>query len=561
MQCATLFRSISLLSLIFLALVTTDSTAQRRFPSRLDLDSRLVDTLRTSDATSATHRYRVTAWGTYSMWEDTVNSSVDPVWIYSFPEEEWTKPEWRIFPEGYPIYVGDQRMLDAHGVRINNLPFPKLPFNAVTHRYSMIMQGDGRPISASLVDWNFKGFTKQDAHSNNSGWIHILIEELPLTEWEICAIDSSAFPTIRLSVKVMRDSVRVDNFADHLLLSENGIPVKIDRIDCSERSNQVSVAMVFDRSGSMNEPFGNSTRIEYTKQAGKRFVDKLTLSDEAAIYSFSLGTTLDQSWTNDKPALKGAIDRLYPDGWTAMNDAVLEAIDAISGRAAGRSRAIVVLSDGEDNRSRVRDIQSVIARARAVGVPVFAIGLLLDTDDSLRLLATSTGGRYYSVKDQASMDSVFASIADIVFEKGCCSVYYTSPDNRRNGSWRGVLPRFTYDEDTVAARPTGYTAPGGASSVDSRDRSSGAEIASVTSISPNPMGSTGTITFTLQRAGHIRLDVIDITGREVATLFEGERAAGEGSVSLRTDGFAPGTYFVRLSSGGVTSISTMIVTK
>lgn len=561
MQCATHFRSLCLLTLLFLALGTSYSTAQRRFPSRLDLDSRLIDTLRTPDATSARHRYRVTAWGTYSMWEDTVNSSVDPVWIYSFPQEEWDKPEWRIFPEGYPIYVGDQRMLDAHGVRINNLPFPKLTYSA-THRYSMIIQGDGRPISASIVDWNFKGFVKQDAHSNNTGWVHVLIEELPLTEWEICAIDSSAFPTIRLSVKVMRDSVRVEDFGDRLLLSENGMPVAINRVDCSERTSQVSVAMVFDRSGSMNEPFGNSTRIDYTKIAGKKFVDKLTASDEAAIYSFSLGTTLDQSWTNDKPALRGAIDRLYPDGWTAMNDAVLEAINDISRRPAGRSKAIVVLSDGEDNRSTVRDIQTVIDRARAVGVPVFAIGLLLDTDDSLRLLATRTGGRYYSVKDPASMDSVFASIADIVFEKGCCSVYYTSPDPRRNGSWRGVLPRFTYDDDTVAARPTGYTAPVGASSVDNRSGAAAANaIASIRSISPNPMGSSGSITFAMQRAGHLRLDVLDVGGREVALLFDGERSAGESSVAIRTDGFAPGTYFIRLTAGGVTSINVMIVTR
>ena len=47
---------------------TNDAFSQRRFPYRFDLDSRSLDTLYTPDATSSLHRYRITAWGTYSMW-------------------------------------------------------------------------------------------------------------------------------------------------------------------------------------------------------------------------------------------------------------------------------------------------------------------------------------------------------------------------------------------------------------------------------------------------------------------------------------------------------------
>src|SRR6476620_923659 len=128
---------------------THDAISQRRFPYRLDLDSRSLDTLYTPDATSSLHRYRITSWGTYSMWEDTVNSSVDPEWIYSFPAEEWAKPEWRVFTEGYPIYVGDDRMLNSHGLRVNNLPMPKQPLNS-EHRYATVISGNGSRVSVSL---------------------------------------------------------------------------------------------------------------------------------------------------------------------------------------------------------------------------------------------------------------------------------------------------------------------------------------------------------------------------------------------------------------------------
>lgn len=550
-------RTSRLLAALLLALLVTPSlSAQRRFPWSGVINARSLDTLYSPDPTSARHKYRVTAWGTYSMWEDTVNSSVDPVWIYSFPPEEWAKPEWRIF-DGYPIYVGDSRLLDAHGFRMNGKALPKQSLTN-DHRYSAVVQGDGRPIQAMLIDWNFRGLEKRDAHDNNSGFIHFVVEEIPLTEWEICAVDSSAFPSIRLAVKVMRDSVRIEDFRSNLQLTENGIPVAIDRVDCSERTGAVSVAMVFDRSGSMDEDFGNSTRMEYTKSAGRSFVEKITAADEAAIYSFSLSTTLDQSWTSDIALLKGAIDRLQPDGWTAMNDAVLRAIDDIALRNSSRRKAVIVLSDGEDNRSQVREISRVIERARAAGVPVFTIGLLLDNDDSLRALADRTGGKYYDVRDPDAMDSVFTSIAQIVFEKGCCSIWYTTPDPRRNGTWRSVVPTFTFDGDTAGATPAGYHAPATASS---SVGSIGAEV-SITGVRPNPAGDgVALVYFSIVRASHVRIDVLDISGRVMMAVEDGTIDPGVHEVPISTRSLAPGQYFVRISAIGSAVVHPLVISR
>jgi|GEM_PF-2034660 len=534
--------------------------AQRRFPYQLDLDSRSLDTLHTPDPTSSRHRYRITAWGTYSMWEDTINSSVDPLWIYSFPQEEWAKPEWRLFPEGYPIYVGDDRLFGSHGLRINNAPFPKEALSA-GHRYSMIVQGNGAPVSAMIVDWNFKGLIKQDAHANNSGWLHLLVEELPLTEVEICAVDSSRFPAIRVSMKVLRDSVRQPDFARNLVLTENGIPVRIDSVDCSDRTNSVSVAMVFDKSGSMAEPFGSATRISYTRSAGKKFIDKLGPADEAAIYSFSLTTTLDQSWTGQKSLLSGAIDRLQPDGWTAMNDAVLEAVDAIELRPASHQKAIVLLSDGEDNRSAERSITAVIARARRAGIPVFAIGLLLDTDDSLRLLAAETGGRYFSVRDPAAMDSVFASVAEAIFEQGCCSVYYTSPNSGRDGGFRQVVPGFTFDGDTLAVGSTGYHAPGVTSGVGRDESAAGSAGVELRSVLPNPMRDDGLLRFHAARGAAATIVLIDAQGRIARELFDGTLAAGDHEQRIAVAGLPSGRYFVRVTTAGNVALYPVVIAR
>jgi VWFA-related protein len=535
-------RFATLLTVLALLTSVSESFAQRRFPYRFDLNSRSLDTLHTPDPTSPDHRYRITAWGTYSMWEDTVNSSVDPIWIYSFPDEEWAKPEWRLFPEGYPIYVGDSRMLNSHGLRINDAPYPQQSLNS-EHRYTTIIQGNGKPVSAMIVDWNFRDFIKRDAHDNNSGWLHVLVEELPNTSMDICAIDSSQFPKIRLSLQVHRDSVRYEDFYEKLLIRENGVAVKIDSIDCSVRTAPVSIAMVFDRSGSMQEPFGSSTRMAETRIAGKRFVDRLAAFDEAAIYSFSLTTTLNQNWTSSKPLMKSAIDGLQPDGWTAMNDAIIRAIDDIERRPTDRPKAVVVLSDGEDNRSAVKSIRTVAERAKRAGVPVYALGLLLESDDSLRLLTSLTGGRYFSISDPSAMDSAFASIADVVFEKGCCSVYYTSPDARRNGSYRGVSAAVAFERDTLLEQGIGYRAPGTSSSVETAD----ASVQTTTvSVSPNPLRDGASLSLHLAQGGNVRATLIDVSGREVAMLVDEYVPAGDYTQSVNLGGIAPGRYFVRV---------------
>ena len=536
-----------LVAVLFLLLsIPRLSAQQRRFPHLFTLDSRSADTLATPDPTSSRHRYRVTAWGTYSMWEDTVNSSVDPIWIYSFPDEEWAKPEWRIF-DGYPIYVGDPKMFDSHGLRVNNKPFPQIPLNSAEHKYSMIIKGDGKPVTTAIVDWNFRNLVKQDAHDNNSGYLYVLVEELPLTEVEICAIDSSRFPVVRVSMRVLQDSVQIDGFGDKLQLQENGLNVTIDSVDCSERIRPVSVAMVFDRSGSMNEAWGLSTRMAEVKNAGRKFVDRLTDADEGAIYSFANLVTLDQPWTNNRTAMSQAINRLQPEGYTAMNDAVDRALSDIEGRPAAYRKAVIVLSDGEDNISDIERITDVIAHAKRINVPVFAIGLLLDKDDSLRALARETGGAYFSVRDASAIDSVFNSIAERLFEKGCCNVWYRSPRPAKDGTWRMVETTLALESDTVTAPDDGYRAPTSTSGVEERGEAGGMQVSMV----PNPAVQGTTALVRTSAPAMVSIQLVNVLGEQV--LFLPDLRVGDGTtrIDIPLDGLPSGRYLVRIAGEGI----------
>jgi hypothetical protein len=78
---------------------------------------------------------------------------------------------------------------------------------------------------------------------------------------------------------------------------------------------------------------------------------------------------------------------------------------------------------------------------------------------------------------------------------------------------------------------------------------------------PNPFNPTTTITFRLATASDVRLTVFDILGREVETLVEGFRPAGEYRVPFNGNGLASGAYLYRLRAGAVTQTRTMILTR
>lgn len=532
-----MIRSLLLVAASLLLLVPPGASAQSGFPHLFRLDSRSADTLATPSPSRTDRRYRVTAWGTYSMWEDTLNSSVDPVWIYSFPEEEWAKPEWRIFPEGYPIYVGDRRMFDSHGLRVDDRPFPEQPLND-DHRYSMIIPGTGRAITTAIVDWNFAGLRKQDAHDNNSGILSVLIEELPTTDVELCSVDSSAFPSIRVGIRVMRDSVQIEDLREILAIRENGKSVTIDSIDCSERTRPVSVALVVDRSGSMSEEWGTGTRMTAVREAARGFIRRLLDTDEAALYSFGTDIRLDQSWTSSRQLLERALDRLTPRGYTAMNDAINRAVGDVAVRPAQFRKAVVLLSDGEDNISRIESIREVADAAIARGVPVFSIGLLLENADSLKLLASMTGGAYFAVDDPGAIDSVFGSIAELLFEKGCCNVWYRTPTEGRDGTYRAVDVDVVYPQDTTVSKTDGYRAPVGTSSVDGGGIASGPNIR---------IDRTDVliIEHPVRPAEVIDVEVFTTIGARVAD------GAGQSEVRLDLSDLPAGPYFVVLRVGEV----------
>lgn len=114
-----------------------------------------------------------------------------------------------------------------------------------------------------------------------------------------------------------------------------------------------------------------------------------------------------------------------------------------------------------------------------------------------------------------------------------------------NETTNRTAKRFDTRENTNAPSLTVTFTPAVANEDDVR------EVALSLGSHPNPFHSATTISYTLERALHVRLEVFDVLGRRVATLADGVQPAGAHTAPLAGSGLPGGLYTIRLSADGV----------
>ncbi|HVP58518.1 MAG TPA: T9SS type A sorting domain-containing protein, partial [bacterium] len=86
-------------------------------------------------------------------------------------------------------------------------------------------------------------------------------------------------------------------------------------------------------------------------------------------------------------------------------------------------------------------------------------------------------------------------------------------------------------------------------------------VAMLAQNSPNPFNPSTTIRFSLRERGQVSLKIFNVSGQAVATLVDGELAAGSYQKTVDTKDLAPGTYFYSLSCNGYSETRKMVVLK
>jgi VWFA-related protein len=154
---------------------------------------------------------------------------------------------------------------------------------------------------------------------------------------------------------------------EDFLVYEDDKPVEVTHF--SAERTPVSLGIVVDTSGSMaGEKW--SQAVSSIDRFFRMMNDEL---DEFFLYRFSANADLVADWTTDRDRLAMVMNRIHPNGGTAMYDAAAEAVPmAQSGQ--NRKKAIVIISDGNDTSSRV-GVSEVKQVVRETEVLVYAVGI------------------------------------------------------------------------------------------------------------------------------------------------------------------------------------------
>jgi Ca-activated chloride channel family protein len=135
------------------------------------------------------------------------------------------------------------------------------------------------------------------------------------------------------------------------------------------------VLILVDASGSMNAEL----KVTSARMAVTQFLSALAPQDSVALAGFDSEYWGIVGWTTDHNKVEEGFNRLKPFGSTALHDALDHAARDLASHGEGR-RAVVVITDGVDTASQAT-ADDVIARSRALDVPIYAVSVVAPIDD------------------------------------------------------------------------------------------------------------------------------------------------------------------------------------
>jgi VWFA-related protein len=275
-------------------------------------------------------------------------------------------------------------------------------------------------------------------------------------------------PTIRLNVNEVNLIFTVTNKrgeyipnlrqSDFALLDDQKAPASVKSFH-QQINLPLRVGVVIDASTSIR------SRFQFEQQSATEFLLQIlkAKSDQAFVMGFDSTATIQQDWTNNIDALEAGVNRLRPGGGTALFDAVYTACrdKLLTERGPEPVRkAIVLISDGDDDQSRVYQEEAIKECQRAETI-IYSISTNWTPsrgkgDDVLTKLSEETGGQVFFPPSVEEMTKSFTSIEEEL--RSQYSLVYTPADFKYNGAFRPIY-LYCNDRRYQARAKKGYFAP------------------------------------------------------------------------------------------------------
>jgi VWFA-related protein len=228
----------------------------------------------------------------------------------------------------------------------------------------------------------------------------------------------------------------------------------------AESDLPLRLAILVDTSNSIRDrfKFQQEAALEFLRQVMRPNVDRAT------VVSFDSLPEMVADLTGDMALLEKGIRNLRPGGGTSLYDAVFFACrDKLSKDQPRHKfrRAMIILSDGDDNQSRYSRDQA-LESAHKADVVVYSISTNIsraqsDGDKVLRYFAVETGGLVFFPFKVEDLSQHFENIANELRHQ--YNIFYRPEPLRADGLYHAVDVRVRSQKNTMVRARKGYYAP------------------------------------------------------------------------------------------------------
>ena len=228
----------------------------------------------------------------------------------------------------------------------------------------------------------------------------------------------------------------------------------------AESDLPLRLAILVDTSSSIRD------RFQFEQQAAIEFITRVVHApaDKAMVVSFDSSAELVSDMISDTERLSTAVRNLRPGGGIAFYDAIYFACrDKLQQDQPKHKfrRAMVILTDGEDNQSRyTRDQALEMAQKADVAIYVVSTNFThaeTDGDKVVKYLAQETGGRAFFPFQVEDLEQSFENIANELRHQ--YSIFYRPEPLKTDGLYHTVDLRVKGHSGLVVRARKGYYAP------------------------------------------------------------------------------------------------------
>jgi len=251
----------------------------------------------------------------------------------------------------------------------------------------------------------------------------------------ITQVDTDGFPEVVVYVSVVDAAGEPAGVqAGQLVVAENGVEIAPDSVEGLGVESPITTLLLVDVSGSMNV----DNKLEAAKNAALSYVENSRENDRIGLIAFNTQVSVVQEITADMEMVREGINSLEGIYDTAMLDALQQGVEML--RAESGRRAVIVLTDGLDNQSRVT-LEEVLLALMPQDVSVSTIGfgnrehdqsaMSAINEEMLQQIAQAGGGLYSYAADEQALQEIYS-----LYSRALQSEYvlrYTSPSELRDG--------------------------------------------------------------------------------------------------------------------------------